>query len=287
MENVSKQYEVLKWASLFLEKNNREQRVAELLLQHHLGVSKNEYYMNMREIVPKDTIKKFQADIKRHVETGVPIQHITGKEMFYGREFHVNEDVLIPRPETEELVQHIIELAKSAPNKSKTIVDVGTGSGIIAITLALELPDVEVFATDISEKALTVAHKNASQLGANVTFLQGDFLQPFIEQQKRADVIVSNPPYIDRKDESLLSDTVKKFDPDLALFAEKNGLAAYKNIISQLPKAINQHAVVGFEIGHEQGEPVSLLVRDQFPTCTIKVLQDINGKDRMVVATDL
>ncbi|WP_246187670.1 peptide chain release factor N(5)-glutamine methyltransferase [Ornithinibacillus caprae] len=285
-----KQYEVLQWASLFLEKNNREPRVAELLLQHHLGMSRNEFYMHMRETVPALIRSKFEADIKEHAETGVPLQHIIGYETFYGRDFHVNEHVLVPRPETEELVQHVIQIAKSNSKSDHpiTIVDVGTGSGIIAITLALELPNATVYATDISEEALAVAQRNAAQLQANVTFLQGDFLQPVIVQNIKTDIVVSNPPYIPRSDEESLSDTVKHFDPELALFADENGLAAYKKIISQLPSVINaEGAAVAFEIGHDQGEIVTLLLNKQFPKSKVDVLQDINGKDRMVVATDM
>ncbi|MFD2044411.1 peptide chain release factor N(5)-glutamine methyltransferase [Ornithinibacillus salinisoli] len=285
--DTRKQFEVLQWASLFLEKNKREPRVAELLLQHHLNISRNEFYMRMRDEVPAEIVQSFQTDIERHAQTGVPIQHIIGYETFYGREFLVNEHVLIPRPETEELVQQVIQQSKNMPNKSQTIVDIGTGSGAIAITLAQELPETTVFATDISEQALAVAQHNATQLQANITFLQGDFLQPFISNQKKADIIVSNPPYIAKAEEVTLTDTVKKFDPELALFADDNGLAAYKKIITQLPQAIDSGATVAFEIGHEQGEAVSSLLNNQFPTSNINVIQDINGKDRMVVATGL
>ncbi|WP_047983798.1 peptide chain release factor N(5)-glutamine methyltransferase [Ornithinibacillus californiensis] len=282
---TKKQYEVLKWASLFLEKNNRETRVAELLLQHHLGVSKTQFYADMREATPESVVETFEADIKNHIETGVPIQHLIGHEIFYGRKFSVNRHVLIPRPETEELVLHVIN---SAPkDKPITIVDIGTGSGIIAITLALELPNATVYAIDISREALDTAKKNAEGLQANVTFLQGDFLEPFINQELKADIIVSNPPYIAEADRPELSDTVVNHDPELALFAEDNGLAAYKQIVSRLSEVTKQGSMVAFEIGHLQGEAVKTLLQENFPESTVIILKDISGKDRIVFAEKL
>ncbi len=278
-----KQYEVLQRASLFLEQHNRETNVAALLLQHYLHVSRSEFFMKMRDPVPDAVVQQFQDAVKAHAETGVPIQHIIGHEIFYGRTFHVNEHVLIPRPETEELVHHVIKQVKH-DNQPLTIVDIGTGSGIIACTLALELKNCTVYATDISEKALTVAKNNANQLGANVTFLQGDFLQPLIDKQIKADIVISNPPYIPRSEESTLSDTVKLYDPELALFAEENGLAAYREIITKLPHTITDHAYAAFEIGYQQGASVTAFLENQFPESTVNVIQDINGKDRIVAA---
>ncbi|MBC5635620.1 peptide chain release factor N(5)-glutamine methyltransferase [Ornithinibacillus sp. BX22] len=279
---AQKQYEVLEWASLFLEKSNRETRVAELLLQHHLNVSRTQYFAQMREDIPQHIVEKFRADIVKHAETGVPIQHLMGYEIFYGRKYSVNEDVLIPRPETEELVLHVI--AHAPKDKPITIVDVGTGSGIIAITLALELPNADVYAIDISPDALVMAKKNAEDLEANVTFLQGDFLEPFVKQDLRADIIVSNPPYIAEEERSELSDTVVNYDPEIALFAEDNGLFAYKKIISQLPAAILSGGSVAFEIGHLQGKAVQELLQQTFPESSVTVRKDINGKDRIVSA---
>ncbi|MGY0691210.1 peptide chain release factor N(5)-glutamine methyltransferase [Virgibacillus sp. FSP13] len=283
MNEPMKQYEVLQRASLFLEQHNRETNIAALLLQYYLQVSRSAFFMKMRDPVPDAVVQQFQNAVKAHAETGVPIQHLIGHEVFYGRTFHVNEHVLIPRPETEELVHHVMKRIKH-DDQPLTIADIGTGSGIIACTLALELKNCTVYATDISEKALTVAENNANQLGANVTFLQGDFLQPLIDKQIKADIIISNPPYIARSDESSLSDTVKLYDPELALFAEENGLAAYREIITKLPHVISDHAYVAFEIGYQQGASVTAFLENQFPESTVNVIQDINGKDRIVAA---
>ncbi|MFD1036869.1 peptide chain release factor N(5)-glutamine methyltransferase [Virgibacillus byunsanensis] len=285
MDESMKQYEVLEWASLFLEKHNRETKVAEVLLQHYLDVSRSTFFTMMRERVSASVQQQFEEAIKTHAETGKPVQHITGYEYFYGRKFHVNENVLIPRPETEELVQFVIESTlQNNPDQPVTIVDIGTGSGVIAITLALELKNATVYATDISEKALDTAKNNAASLGASVHFLQGDFLKPVIKHRITADWIVSNPPYIARADEPSLADTVKTFDPELALFAEENGLAAYQQIIADLPDVVKPYSHAAFEIGFEQGESVSTLLKKIYPNSRVTISQDINKKDRIVSA---
>ncbi|AIF44679.1 peptide chain release factor N(5)-glutamine methyltransferase [Virgibacillus sp. SK37] len=283
--NQMKQYEVLQWASLFLEKHHREQRVAELLLQHHLNFSRNAFFMNMRESLEPDIIQAFKRDIEKHAETGIPIQHLMGYEMFYGRKFEVNEHVLVPRPETEELVQHVSNyIATTSYENPIRIVDVGTGSGIIAISLALEIPNALVYATDISQEALQVARTNATTHQAQVSFYQGNFLQPIIDQGIKADVIVSNPPYIPRSEEETLADTVKNFDPDMALYAEENGLAAYKEIISQSTSVLKFDGYIAVEIGQAQSEAVSEIIQKSYPQSKRNTIQDINGKDRIVTA---
>lgn len=281
----NRQYEVLEWASLFLEKHHREKRVAELLLQHHLQVSRSEFFVTMRDSVPEEVIARYEKDIVKHAKQGVPIQHLIGYESFYGRTFHVNQHVLIPRPETEELVQHVIQYTNSKiVDKIPTIVDAGTGSGIIAITLALELKNASIYATDISNKALATARENSQHYHTNIRFYQGDFLIPLIEQHMQVDIIVSNPPYISRDEVSELPDTVKNFDPELALFADENGLAAYKQILSQSKQVLRKNGCIAFEIGHEQGEAVTFLVKKTYPNSDINVLKDINGKDRILFA---
>lgn len=285
MTDKVKQYEVLNWASLFLEKHQSERKIAEIWLQHLLGMTRTAFFMNMREPLPEEVVSQFKEGIEKHVETGIPIQHLIGSDSFYGRTFSVNENVLIPRPETEELVHHIIETSReSTQGQSLTIADIGTGSGIIAITLALEIPDSSVLATDISEEALHVARQNANRLGAPIQFFQGNFLQPLVEQQVQVDIIVSNPPYIARTDEAILSRTVKDFDPELALFADDNGLAAYKQILALAPQVVKPNGRIVFEIGHEQGDDVRTLIKGVFPMCKVTVIQDINGKDRIVSA---
>lgn len=277
-----KLYEVLKRASLFLEKHGREPRVAEILLQHHLQVSRSNFFMMMRDEISNEVVLAFQKDVELHAQTGIPVQHLTGYEMFYGEKFYVNEDVLIPRPETEELVEHVIQLVKNQP---VTIADIGTGSGVIAITLAKQLESATVFATDISPDALRVAKQNAQAQNADVTFYQGDFLEPLLINNIQVDILVSNPPYIAREEEAHLSDTVKNFDPVLALFADEEGLYAYRKIIADSPKVVKSQGKLIFEIGHTQGEAVTQIIKEVYPNSSIQTIKDINGKDRIVSAT--
>lgn len=279
-----KQFEVLKWASSFLEKHQKEQTIADILLQHHLHVNRSQFYMNMQAYVPEDILKKYEADIKRHVETDIPVQHLTGYEYFFGRRYDVNENVLIPRQETEELVAYAIQIAKEKySNEQITIADIGTGSGVIATTLALELDDPTVYAIDISAEALTIAKRNANKLGASINFLQGDFLKPLIVKNIKAHIVISNPPYINQSDVDMLSRTVKDYDPALALFAEENGLAAYRKIINDLKEVTFENSTVIFEIGYDQGKAVSGMLSKAYPESDVEVIKDINGKDRIVV----
>ncbi|MRH43979.1 peptide chain release factor N(5)-glutamine methyltransferase [Aquibacillus halophilus] len=278
-------HEALRWASLFLEKQNRETRIAEMILMHHLGINKSQLLASLRDQVPVDRLQAFQKDIHTHAETGVPVQHLIGSETFYGREFLVNQDVLIPRPETEELLVGVLDFIKKNNFSEPTqLVDIGTGSGIIAITLKLEQPNVQIWASDLSTKALTVAKKNAERLNAKVNFEQGDFLQPFIESGASFDVIVSNPPYIPFHDRDSLSDTVKNYDPELALFAEQDGLAAYMKIIEQAKYVMKKQALIAFEIGYQQGTQVANIIEHHFPQSKTEIRKDINGRDRMVFA---
>lgn len=284
MRKSVKQYEVLNWASLFLKEHNCEAQIAEILLQHHLAVTKSEFYMTMRESIPETTIKIFKSAIRKHVETGIPVQHLIGYEMFYGRKFLVNEHVLIPRPETEELVQQVIKEAKKYPqDKPLTIVDIGTGSGVIAITLALEIPHAQIHATDISKEALQMAEENAKQLHANVNFLHGDYLQPIVDHDIRTDIIVSNPPYISKVDEPFISRTVKDFDPAIALFADENGLRSYRRILELSVKMSKIPSSIFFEIGHEQGKLVEMLINKTYPQADVDIIKDMNENDRIVV----
>jgi len=280
-----KQYEVLQWAFSFLKKHEREEKVAEILLQHHLDVSKEQFFTMMQETVPPSLQEKFITDVKSHAIYGVPVQHLTGYEYFYGRKFSVNEHVLIPRVETEELVYHVIEQVHTHYNGLPlTIIDVGTGSGVIAITLALELPNATIYATDISKEALFVAEENAQSHHATVHFLNGNFLEPILEQQLSPQIIVSNPPYIRKTDEHLLTDTVKRYDPKLALFADNNGLAAYETIMKQIKKLPIETRNIYFEIGYDQATDVTSIIKASYPLSHIKTIKDINGKDRIISA---
>lgn len=276
-----KLYEAQQWASSFLREHDAEEKVAEILLLHYLNISKTEYLVRMREELSLEVEQQFKQAIYQHVETGIPVQHITGKEEFFGREFNVNSHVLIPRPETEEVV---LQALNHLSSDTLTCVDVGTGSGVIAVTLKSERPNVHVYATDISDKALQIAKKNADKHGAEIEWLQGNFLQPLIEQGIKVDCIISNPPYIAKDEAITLSKTVRDFDPHLALFADNDGLAAYEAIVKQAKEILNPQAMIVFEIGYQQGNVVRELIIEHFPNSKVEVFRDINGKDRTVFA---
>jgi release factor glutamine methyltransferase len=232
-----------------------------------------------------ETENLFREAVHLHAN-GKPVQYITGTEEFYGRTFFVNEAVLIPRPETEELVFGALKRMEIffSGQKQLELLDVGTGSGAIAVTMKLERPDLTVTASDLSKEALLVAEKNASHLGASLHFVHGDLLKPFIESGKKFDIILSNPPYIPIGDMDEISEVVKDHEPHQALFAGEDGLDIYRRLAEELPFVIREKALVGFEIGAGQGQAVANLLQQAFPDALVEVVNDINGKDRIVFA---
>lgn len=274
-------FEVLEWASSFLQAHGREQNAARLLLQDVLQVDYTGLMMHMHEHITKEQEEQLQTMLTQHV-AGVPVQYITGYEHFYGRVFQVNPSVLIPRPETEELVYGAIERMERLFGKGASIqlADIGTGSGAIAITMKEEWPNATVVATDISPEALATAQNNAKALGSHIDFRLGDLSEPI--QGEKWDVILSNPPYIAFDEAAEMSDIVLAHEPHSALFAEEDGLILYRQLAEQLPALMNKRALIGVEIGHKQGPAVASFFRQHFPTSTIDIIQDINGKDRIV-----
>ncbi|MFB4163323.1 peptide chain release factor N(5)-glutamine methyltransferase [Alteribacillus sp. JSM 102045] len=275
-------FEALQWASSFLAENNREQRAADLLMRHHLDVSWTEFHLSRRENLQEDVWQAFQRDVILHSK-GIPVQHLMGYEEFYGRRFNVSEDVLIPRPETEELVDGVISWLKQQNKQNAAAADIGTGSGAIAITLALELKQIKVTAVDINEMALNMAAKNAKALGAHIDFLQGDLLLPLIKTGRMFDVIVSNPPYIPKKEWEELDPLVKEYEPQLALIGEgDDGLHCYRKMAASLPAILKEDGLAAFEIGVNQGDTAAAIFKKALPDAKVSVRLDINGKDRMI-----
>ncbi|MBT2570899.1 peptide chain release factor N(5)-glutamine methyltransferase [Planococcus sp. ISL-110] len=275
-------YEALKRASSYLEENGREEGAARILLQHELGLSYSGLISSMRDTISEQQFEKFWKNVEQHAK-GIPVQHLTGSEEFYGRNFLVNPDVLIPRPETEELIEETLGLInRYLTKKELAIADIGTGSGIIAITMKCELPDAQVVATDISQPALETATRNAERLNAEIDFRLGDLSEPI--RDGKWDVILSNPPYIAHAEAPGLSDSVRDFEPHSALFAEKEGLALYEKMAMQLPELLNKPGIIGFEIGYQQGPAVEKMLKDAFPDSLVYSKKDINKNDRMVFA---
>ncbi|PSL45797.1 release factor glutamine methyltransferase [Salsuginibacillus halophilus] len=285
MEQPTFVYEALRQASSFLRSCGREERAAEWLLRHELNVDGAEFHLAMREKMSAESWERFKAMVERHAE-GEPVQHITGVASFYGRDFQVNEHVLIPRPETEELVLNVLDrrVPKGKEGEPPLIVDVGTGSGIIAVTLALEWPGAKVTGIDLHDEALATARENASRHGAPAVFEAGDLLTTLRADGRKADIIISNPPYIPTEDLAALDDTVRDHEPHLALDGGASGLLIYEELAAQLPDVLAPDGLAAFEVGAGQSDDVAGLLQQALPNAHVSVRYDINGKDRMVFA---
>ena len=232
----------------FLQENGRDENAGEIVLCHVLKMNRTGLLMNMREEINEEQEASFTEFIHKHVE-GIPIQYMIGYEMFYGRSFFVNEEVLIPRPETEELIVGVLErIERHFGDKELHVADIGTGSGAISITLALENKNLHVYTVDIAQESIEVAKENAKALGAEVTFYHGDLLSPFDKTGQKLDVVVSNPPYIPEEDWRGLSPVVKEHEPKRALVGGEDGLDFYRRFMEELPNVLQEKAIVAFEI---------------------------------------
>lgn len=240
-------------------------------------------HLNLTEFVlllTKEVTAEDQAllgEIFQQLLHHYPAQYIVGKADFHGLELMVDPRVLIPRPETEELVDLI--LAEN-PTENLSVLDIGTGSGAIAISLAHSKPSWKVAASDISPDALAVAQENAQDQQVQLTFLQSDVFQEVTGQY---DIIVSNPPYIAREDEVEVGLNVLHAEPHLALFAAEDGLAIYREIAERAANFLTNRGKIYLEIGYKQGKTVSELFQIAFPDKRVRVLKDQFGQDRMVV----
>jgi release factor glutamine methyltransferase len=218
-------------------------------------------------------------------ENQEPLQYIFGDQEFYGRLFHVNPSVLIPRPETEELVETVLSEAKARfGDEPITVVDVGTGSGAIAVTLALERPFWNIVATDLSHAALAVARANARRHGVEerIVWLHGSFLEPVSGAGISFDVLVSNPPYIPSDEVPGLEAQVSRHEPHLALDGGVDGLSPYRAMAEQLSRLPRRRRLLCFEIGADQGKAVPRILRERLELEHVRVISDLAGRDRVV-----
>ena len=214
----------------------------------------------------------------KRLENGEPVQYIVGDVNFYGNILKVNKNVLIPRPETEELVEKTQELIKDIfKDTNIDILDIGTGSGCIPITLKKLLPNSNVSACDISKEALAVAKDNAKDNNVTINYIESDV---FNNINNKYDVIISNPPYI-RYDEEIM-DIVKNNEPHLALYAEDNGLYFYKRIIKESKEYLKEKFIMAFEIGETQAEDIINIAKSYYPDCQIYKEQDMQHLDRFI-----
>ena len=265
-------------ACLLLRRQGKEESLARFLLMYMLDESTQLFSNSFSEQMSKENENKYFSLIEKHIKEDVPLSHLVGFEYFYDRKYKVTKDVLSPRMETEELIYKVIEYVKSSSKNNFKILDLCTGSGIIAITLKKELSQfsIDVVASDISEEAIKVAKENAQSHDATTKFIQSDIFNNIAD---KFDIIVSNPPYIDRKDEVTMQDNVLKYDPHLALFAEEEGMYFYRKIIEQANDYLNENGVIFFEIGYDQKDKIIKLA--DLNGYSAEVYKDINGRDRM------
>lgn len=250
---------------------------AKMLLADLLGLNPLELLNYLDTEVEIEKVEEYKKRIES-LKENKPIQYVIGNVNFYGNKFLVNENVLIPRFETEELVENTLNyIDELFPNKKLKVIDLGTGSGCIGITLKLKKPALDVTLLDISPKALEVAKKNAINLNAEVTLIQNDMLENINEKY---DIIISNPPYIKENEE--IEDIVKNNEPHLALYAGKDGLDCYRKILKQAQNNLNQEFLIAFEIGYTQKDDIISLAKESFPQATIISKKDMQDRDRMI-----
>lgn len=265
-------------ACLLLRRQGKEESLARFLLTYMLNENSQQFTNNISEQLSKEIEDRYFSLIDKHIEENMPLSHLAGFEYFYDRKFKVTKDVLSPRMETEELVYKVIDYIKNNDKNNLKILDLCTGSGIIAITLRKELENIplEVVASDISEAALKVAKENAIMNETEVKFIQSDIFENINE---KFDIIVSNPPYIAYDDKVTMEDNVLNYDPHLALFAEEGGMYFYRKIVENAKYYLKEDGVIFFEIGYDQKEKILKLASDN--EFKAEVYKDINGRDRM------
>ena len=271
--------EVLARASSFLEQNQLEGHMIEYVFLQRKHWNKTDYLLHMHEPITPEDQKQIDEDLAKLL-AHYPPQYLIGSEAFLDYRFKVTPDTLIPRPETEELVEKCLKLTQKQANQALKVVDVGTGTGAIAISLKDKRPTWQVSAVDLSSAALEVAQENAQQIGVALEFVLSDCLD---EVAGPIDVLISNPPYISQDEYELMDISVREFEPKMALFAENNGLAIYEKLAQQAPSKLGKDGKIFLEIGFMQGPAVKELFQAAFPKKQVSIHQDLFGNDRMIV----
>lgn len=265
-------------ACLLLRRQDKEESLAKFLLMYMLDETAEQFSNKLSEELSVEQENRYFDLINKNINEDTPLSHLVGFDYFYDRKFKVTKDVLSPRMETEELIYKVLEYIKKSKKDSFKILDLCTGSGIIAITLKKEIVEkyTEIVASDISEKALSIAIENANNNNANITFIKSDL---FDNISGKFDLIISNPPYISYKDKITIKDSVLNYDPHLALFAEEDGIYFYRKIIENAVHYLSKDGVIFFEIGYDQKEKIFELGKiNNFITTVYK---DINDRDRI------
>lgn len=268
---------------------------AELLLMHALGRDRTWLYTHSEDAVDPAAEERYFALVARRA-AGEPTQYLTGKQEFWGLEFEVTPAVLIPRPETEHVVEVALErlgargikirLDTGEPSAPLRIADVGTGSGCLAVALAHELPHAEIVATDISVPALEVARRNAARHGvlSRIHFLETNVLEGLSHEAGRFDLIVSNPPYVARNEANTLEREVREHEPHTALFGGPTGVEIYDRLIEQAGMLLRSGGILVLELGYNSAEHVGAILAAQSRWADIRITNDLAGIPRVIAA---
>ncbi|WP_028991763.1 peptide chain release factor N(5)-glutamine methyltransferase [Thermoanaerobacter thermocopriae] len=274
-----KVYEAINWGAKELKGVCDNPRLeAELLLAHCFKINRTALFLRREEEISKEQLERFLEFVNMR-KSHIPYQYIVKKQYFMGLEFFVDENVLIPRPETEILVEEALKRLK----RGDVVLDIGTGSGAIAVSIAKYFPDCTVYAVDISKKAIEIAKHNAKKQGVldRIFFIESDLFCN-LPPNLKFDFIVSNPPYIKKREIELLQEEVKK-EPIVALDGGEDGLFFYKKIIREAPFYIKSGGKIGFEIGYSQKEEVTTLLEES-GFKDVEIIKDLAGIDRVIIA---
>lgn len=283
--------QTLKWVSKLFKSVEiiNPERETELLLSYFLKMNRSEIYLNSDRALKNKEKKQLENMIQERIRK-IPLQYITKHQEFMGMDFLVEKGVLIPRPETEILVERVIEKLKKRKSSSHLkIVDLGTGTGIIAISIAKFIKDITIYATDISKESLQVALKNAQKHNCEdkIIFLQGDLFEPFqgkIEKNS-LDVIISNPPYVNSDDFKLLPPEIKDNEPKIALYGGVDGIDYYRKIVKEGPKFLKRDGFIALEVGLNQVKIIKeLILKENNYRKNVEIFKDYSGRERVVIA---
>lgn len=267
--------QLLKFSQKEAVKFNKEVEAVKLLLMELSNQDPHTFYLNLKSEVDEKFKNHFEEQLAKYLKHDIPVQHLIGHAYFYGHAFLVNEHVLIPRSETEQLVEEVLYLYDQYFEHEKVrVLDLGTGSGCIGLTLSLEEKNMDVSVSDISIKALEVAKNNSEKLNADVSIIHSDLFENI---KGTFDIIVSNPPYI--PDEEALDNIVKK-EPDVALFGGSLGVDFYEKILKQIKPFLKEKALIAFEHGYMQNDVIRAFVNKHLPHAIVIQKKDLQQKDR-------
>ena len=267
----------------YLEKNNVEENklIAEIIISNILNVDRMMLFTKYREIVSDNDIEKIREYLKKIAKDKLPLQYLLNEQEFYGRKFYVNKGVLIPRQDTEILVEKAINIVKDKKIETPKILDIGSGSGVIGITMALEIENSKVLGIDVSDVAIEISNKNREILKAkNIKIVKSNLFENV--SFKEFDIIISNPPYISRDEIDVMSENTLTWEPEEALFAENEGLYFYNEICDKGYEYLQKEGYLLFEIGYKQGEKVKTIMEKKGYK-EIEIIKDLQGLDRVVV----